>query len=114
MTIILIIVVIIVLALGLFLGYKAGTYHIEKENSVLRTQVSLLQEYSNHWAAESTNRYQLFGEIAQQTSNNSSVTLNTLIQLLSIMQRDQDNTLSNQEKEKINKIIHNATQILHE
>lgn len=110
---------IIALALGLFLGYKAGAFYEKKLTStlegkieILENQVRLLQEYSAHWAAESTNRYHLLGQIAQQQTTNTSTQIQTVIQLLQTIQKEEGQNLSKNENEKISQLINQAKQVI--
>lgn len=112
------ILIIVALALGLFLGYKAGAYHTNKVNNTLRSQieilenqVSLLQGYSNYWGKETAGSFTLLNTISQHHTSSSASTINTVIQLLSSMQREQGTSMTSESQQKIQELINQAKAI---
>jgi hypothetical protein len=94
-----------VLALGIFIGYKAGTYFIKKENIILYKQVQLLHGFSQHWAHEATAKNELNKKVAEQQTQNTTTAIQTFIQLLNSFQQRQAENINQEEKEKLDRII---------
>jgi hypothetical protein len=97
--------ILISLGGGIYLGYRFGVYFVRKENIILQRQLQLLQGFSNHWAAEATDKQQLSQKIAEQQSNTISSTMGTVIQLLHSLQAHQSTGMNSQEKAKVESII---------
>lgn len=104
-------IAIIILSLVFYGGFRLGGYHMGKENNTLRNQLLLQEKFSTGWAAEATNKYTLSQNVAQQQTNNLQTNMNTVIQLLNTIQKEQIQTLNNEEQEKINQLIYQAKSI---
>lgn len=91
--------------LGIFLGYRIGSYFIRKENIVLHKQLQLLKEFSAHWAKEATAKNELNRQVATQQTENTATAIQTFIQLLQSFQQKQSESINQEEKEKMEKII---------
>lgn len=107
----LLIVILIGMIIPVFIGYKIGGWHTRKLNTTLREQNMLLQEYSKHWASESTSRYNLYGHASQQQTTNATAVMANIINLLNALQREQGHTLSGSANKTIADIIGQAKSI---
>lgn len=106
-----ILLLLVLLAIGFVIGYKTGQWYSNGLNSSLRTQVDMLTVHSRHWAQEATNKYQLSEQISAGQARQVTATLQTVIYMLQVMQKEQQQTLSNEEQEKIELLINQAKQI---
>jgi uncharacterized protein YukE len=100
-----IIILSIVITLSAFIGFKIGTWHSRKLNATLNEQNKLLKEYAQHWAGESTARFELYGKASQHNTHNMATTMQIIIQLLHTLKKD---TLTGNEHNTISDIINKA------
>lgn len=108
-----ILLLLVLLAIGFVIGYKTGQWYSNGINSSLRTQVDMLTVHSRHWAQEATNKYELSEQISAGQARQVTATLQTVIYMLQVMQKEQQQSLSNEEQKKISQIIHNTKEVLH-
>lgn len=103
--------IIIILAIGVFIGYKFASWHYKRSNDTIAYQNALLTHYTDFWSATSSNRHQLYGQIAREHTGNISATLNTVIHLLNSLQSSQTQNLNREEQKVIADIITQARSI---
>jgi|GEM_PF-3192641 len=101
-----------IIAFLIFIGYRIGGHSVRNENTTLYNQVSLLTQFNKHWANEAKDKYQLSSEIAKQQTANTSAQIQTVIQLLQTLQKEQGQNLSTNEHEKISQLIQQARQVI--
>jgi hypothetical protein len=116
MAIAFIIVILLSLGLGIYGGYRYGSFHIAKENETLRNQLILQERFSRTWAEEATEKYNLSHQIAREHTTNLGAHINMAIELLNRYQIQNTGNLNQQQNEKISDIINKAKSIatLHE
>lgn len=95
----------IVLITGLGIGYWLGGLFTRKENTALQKQVTLLKEYSTHWAKEATAKSQLQQQVSAQQTQNTATAIQTFILLLQSFQQRQANAINQEEQEKLDRLI---------
>lgn len=103
-----IVIIIVSVIVVFFLGFKAGSYFINKENEVLYKQNTLLQTFSNHWANAARSQHELTQDIAEHQTSNLTSTIQAVVYLLSAFERQNAEALSSQENEKITQLINQA------
>lgn len=93
------------LLVGLSLGYYIGGYFLRQENRTIQRQLELQKQFSEHWAAAATGKEELSKRVAEQQVQNVNTTMQTVIALLHSFQVQQANTASQEDKQKVEKII---------
>lgn len=106
-----IIAVVIGIIIGLIGGFYAGSFFIRKENQVVIQQNQMLQEYADRWSAMARNASLMNSEVAHQNTSNLQTTMGTVIQMLSVMQREQSHAINAEQETAINRIIEEAKSI---
>lgn len=106
-----ILLAIIMLALGCYIGYKAGKRQAEKELEIVYTQNALLQSYAQQWSDISSNRTNLIMDVAQHQTQTTGATINTVIHLLHSLESKAINNTDTEQQEKINQLINQAKQL---
>ena len=94
-----------VFLLSFFIGYKTGGYFNRKENRLLHRQLELQKDFSAHWAREATGKNELSKQVATQQSQNTTMAIQSFIQLMQSFQQKQSEGFNQEEKEKMEKII---------
>lgn len=105
---VILIVILASLIVGGIIGFKIGGYHSMKLVHTVTEENNRLRTFSNVWASAASSTTQISNEVAQHTTQNLNNTLHLVTQLLGTAQRQQENTLSNQENEKITQLINQA------
>lgn len=91
--------------------YKSQTDSLQLHNSRLRENATNLQEYTKFLFNEITNKYSLSDKIIQQTTTSTSASLAQVVQLLQLILRQQSQSLSTEEQQKISQLINQAKAI---
>lgn len=108
-----ILLIILVLAVGAYIGFKAGKLkHIQDAYNLALSQMDILQQYNHHWFSLSKQKHELSATVANEQTKNVAQTMNLVISLMSVLQKEKANSLSTDEQEKINSIINQAHSIL--
>lgn len=97
--------------IGLIAGFYAGSFFIRKENQVVIQQNQMLQEYAERWSAMARNASLINSEVAHQNTSNLQTTMGTVIQMLSVIQREQSHAMNADQEIAINRIIDEAKNI---
>lgn len=111
MVLLIILLIIILLGTGGYIGYRLGTYYVNKENVTLRNQLMLQERFSRTWAAEATDKYTLTQQIAEQQIHSVRDNMQLIIALLGRVEQQEAHNMGKEEKEKINRLISEAKQI---
>lgn len=85
-------------------GYKIGIYFVNQMNQTLQVQNNMLTGYSERWSEMATNVSLLNREVTHAS-------MSSVIQMLSVIQREQAHTMNNEQQLAINKIIDEAKSI---
>jgi predicted negative regulator of RcsB-dependent stress response len=102
---ILIIIILILLGAGIYIGYRISQSLTDHENEVLKKEIHLLNNFSEHWAREATDKYELTNKIARQQQENLTSAMQNFTQLMQSLKQTEIENTNQEERRKIETAI---------